>query len=128
MTARQPSFPLAPPPRAARATPLPAPVPEGPQQGAAGVSSRAYPGASRPGGFSAEDLHALMLARQPQASAHPNWGVRQMARYLALGAVLTIDSAHWPSPWPGITLTMPGDRGVLHSAPSAVAAYLGDGA
>lgn len=116
------------PARPAPSIKLPARRPEGLRPRAAGVSSRNSPGAQRPGVFSAEEVQALLLARLPQASAHPNWGVRQMARYLALGAVLTIDSAHRPSPWPGITLTMPGDRGVLHSAPSAVAAYLGDGA
>jgi len=128
MTPWQPAFPLAPPPRAARANPLPAGLPEGRQPVAAGVSSRNSPGAPRPGAFSAEDMRALMLARLPQASAHPNWGVRQMARYLTYGAVLSIDSTHKPAPWPGIIQTMPGDRGVLHSAPSAVAAYLGEGA
>lgn len=125
MTLWQPAFTLAPPPRAARATPLPAPVLEEPRPLAVGVSSPNYPGASRPGGFSAEEILSLLLARLLPAQSSADWGVGRVAMFLAKRAELAIDPCHASSPWPGIILTLPGGNGVLHASPVLVARCMG---
>lgn len=104
MTPWQPAFTLAPPP-----------VRPGPPR---------FPGASRPGGFSAEELLDLLMGRVALAAASPIGGNQRIAHYLRCGAVLAIDPIFPARPWPGIILTMPGDHGVLHVTPAGMRYYL----
>lgn len=115
------------PARPAPSIRLPAGLPEGPRPGAAGVSSRAYPGASRPGGFSAEDIAALLRRRSAILLASPCLAERVVASLLLAGGKVMIDPAYArQGPWPGISIRLVQQIRAIHSRPDVVARMCGE--